>query len=269
MGKTLMIRAAVFGLAASCAMAAATGASAATFVFNTTSASDGTAASKNFTANQSGYTISMRATGWHANSLFNGNYSIATAQLGTFTPGLGVLASGESYGDAEHQIDNVGGVDFVMLQFSENVNLSGIGRAVYNMGWNSPGGTNNTDSDAGFRSTSLGSAATWNQAIDLTQYQIAANSFTALDGTPLPSGSSYTTPITTNVYSSTWLIAASFTGGADGRLNDGFKLASVNVNFAPPSVPEPATWAMMLVGFGGMGAVLRRKRPAAGLVKIG
>jgi hypothetical protein len=25
-------------------------------------------------------------------------------------------------------------------------------------------------------------------------------------------------------------------------------------------VPEPATWAMMLIGFGGLGAVLRRRR---------
>jgi hypothetical protein len=33
-------------------------------------------------------------------------------------------------------------------------------------------------------------------------------------------------------------------------------------------VPEPASWALMLVGFGGLGAVLRRSRrqPAAGLV---
>ena len=28
-------------------------------------------------------------------------------------------------------------------------------------------------------------------------------------------------------------------------------------------VPEPATWAMMLLGFGGMGAILRRRRQAA------
>lgn len=28
----------------------------------------------------------------------------------------------------------------------------------------------------------------------------------------------------------------------------------------PPSVPEPATWAMMLVGFAGAGAALRRRR---------
>jgi hypothetical protein len=28
-------------------------------------------------------------------------------------------------------------------------------------------------------------------------------------------------------------------------------------------VPEPASWALMLVGFGGMGALLRRRRPRA------
>ena len=35
------------------------------------------------------------------------------------------------------------------------------------------------------------------------------------------------------------------------------------VYFAPTAdvgVPEPAAWAMMLVGFGGLGAVLRRRR---------
>jgi hypothetical protein len=37
-------------------------------------------------------------------------------------------------------------------------------------------------------------------------------------------------------------------------------------NFAigwPIAVPEPSTWAMMLLGFGGMGAVVRRQRKAA------
>jgi hypothetical protein len=30
--------------------------------------------------------------------------------------------------------------------------------------------------------------------------------------------------------------------------------------FGSSAVPEPATWAMMLIGFGGLGAVLRRRR---------
>ncbi len=29
-----------------------------------------------------------------------------------------------------------------------------------------------------------------------------------------------------------------------------------------PGVPEPTTWAMMLVGFGGLGCLLRRRRVA-------
>jgi hypothetical protein len=38
---------------------------------------------------------------------------------------------------------------------------------------------------------------------------------------------------------------------------------SIPLILVPPdaiAVPEPATWALMLVGFGGMGAILRRRR---------
>ncbi|HXA38151.1 MAG TPA: PEPxxWA-CTERM sorting domain-containing protein [Phenylobacterium sp.] len=42
---------------------------------------------------------------------------------------------------------------------------------------------------------------------------------------------------------------------------EGFALGGTGgVGNAPPGVPEPATWAMMLVGFGGLGAVLRTRR---------
>jgi hypothetical protein len=36
----------------------------------------------------------------------------------------------------------------------------------------------------------------------------------------------------------------------------------------PPAVPEPATWAMMIVGFGSVGAIVRRRRLTPALVRV-
>ncbi|HUQ68654.1 MAG TPA: PEPxxWA-CTERM sorting domain-containing protein [Planctomycetaceae bacterium] len=36
----------------------------------------------------------------------------------------------------------------------------------------------------------------------------------------------------------------------------------------PPGVPEPSTWAMMLLGFGGIGAAMRRRRRTTALLQI-
>lgn len=81
-------------------------------------------------------------------------------------------------------------------------------------------------------------------------------------------------------------IAAGIAGGAimgggqasgyacDGTSNcffvtpDGFSTADYSLSLgtvteiaAPPSVPEPASWAMMLGGFGLVGAAMRRRKP--------
>jgi hypothetical protein len=48
-------------------------------------------------------------------------------------------------------------------------------------------------------------------------------------------------------------------GDAEGSI--GFSLTHVpHVDTIPGAVPEPATWAMMLLGFSGIGFVVRRKR---------
>lgn len=39
---------------------------------------------------------------------------------------------------------------------------------------------------------------------------------------------------------------------------------NVQLNLIPAGVPEPGTWGMMLLGFGGLGAVLRRRRSVFG-----
>jgi PEP-CTERM motif len=41
-----------------------------------------------------------------------------------------------------------------------------------------------------------------------------------------------------------------------------------NLTFSPAAVPEPATWAMMLLGFAGIGFQLRRKRSGAALAQL-
>ena len=52
--------------------------------------------------------------------------------------------------------------------------------------------------------------------------------------------------------------------GADGTFytdsNSGQNTGSLSVSGMPAAVPEPATWAMMLLGFGGIGFAIRRRR---------
>lgn len=44
--------------------------------------------------------------------------------------------------------------------------------------------------------------------------------------------------------------------------------ARYTVLSAVGNVPEPSTWAMMLIGFGGVGVALRRRRTSAGIAQL-
>jgi hypothetical protein len=54
-----------------------------------------------------------------------------------------------------------------------------------------------------------------------------------------------------------------FNIGAFGTDNVGPILDNVNLSIAPGAVPEPATWMMMILGFGIVGAAMRRRKATA------
>lgn len=51
----------------------------------------------------------------------------------------------------------------------------------------------------------------------------------------------------------------------DENAPSGFLVTTTGAAAVAGGVPEPAAWAMMLVGFGGLGAVMRRRRTSASL----
>lgn len=90
---------------------------------------------------------------------------------------------------------------------------------------------------------------------------IAANRFTQSDTNPevwaLVNPINLSSDVTHTLY-------------ANGQITAGPTAAySGTVNFQVPGVPEPATWAMMLLGFAGVGMAMRRSRkPALKLAQI-
>lgn len=93
----------------------------------------------------------------------------------------------------------------------------------------------------------------------------SANGSTALTGGSVAFSSSFmdfTNP-TSESFAFTLLDVSPSFGAAPGHVLNSFDAASTgNFSASLGPVPEPATWGLMLVGFGGMGAVLRRRRRA-------
>jgi hypothetical protein len=181
--------------------------------------------------------ISVSVTGWSVNN----NGVINDGALGVWRSGIGVK---NSAGDNSHTIDNEGWRDFVVLEFNQIVSLS---EARFNTGWH---GLNDTDATIGFMTAPSGSLAlNGANASALGMF----NPYLAGEGGQ--SGS-----VTRNInllgnVGNMWLISATDAPGLTG--NDGFKLRSIRVESA---VPEPGTWALMLVGFAFLGASMRRQR---------
>jgi len=169
--------------------------------------------------------------------------------LGVWAEGLGVDNGTEQDGvnrrTHQHAIDNVDRYDFVALYFDQAVTLTGMKLNAFAQFNNQA-----ADKDAWISYVTLPGDGTsmstiWSKAL--------SNGFNAADGV-LPS--------TAGKVGNVWIIGAA--RSATER-NDGFKLGSVSANIVTPpdnvtAVPEPATWATMMLGFGFAGAAMRRRR---------
>jgi hypothetical protein len=245
--KTPLIMAAmVLGLAAAPAQAAD---------FTINFASGNSSASNSLTYSTSG--LSVVVSGWTVNS----SGVVTNGRVQTWSGGgLGVISDGEPGTSPTHTIDNLGGaVDFVVMQFNQAVNLRSATLNIFDS--TSPYNTcpaSGCDGDAMFY---YGSAAMPTTLASLTT-AINDKSYGTLNGllagsfTSPGNGTSFSrTESAGNTYSRVWIIAAD--GGAYDR-DDAFKLSAIKLRNL--SVPEPATWMTMIVGFGVAGTALRRSR---------
>jgi hypothetical protein len=192
---------------------------------------------------------SIRATAW---TLKTSDNKVYASKLMVYSGGLGVISSlsnddGTGSG-GKHQVDNHVNKDFILLQFSRQVKLTSAVLNTYDLS-----GTRDSDAIVKFGTTP---GFDWQNDIGL-----AGKMKTQLDamfgGTLAYNTSSTgnrTVALNPDRFSGDlWLIGPSWNPpGSDTRV-DAFKLASL------AAIPEPATWAMMIGGFGLVGAAARRR----------
>lgn len=236
--------------AAAVVLVAANPASAATIMFNT--GGSGGTSGRTFADGS----VNVYVTGW---SLYNGVASAAS--LYQWEYGLGV-SNGRN---DEHTIDNNGSkIDFVVLSFSQAVTLK---TATFTTGWWNMYDTDATISyanvnyaAAGITFNSTGSAF-WSAA----GAQLTANKYSSASV-----GKSYNSTRDINptlVTSNVWLISAKI-GDVD-TYKDSFKLKGITYDLPPVpppggggAIPEPSTWALLILGMGVIGGAMRRRNRA-------
>jgi hypothetical protein len=201
--------------------------------------------SKNFTDG----TVSVKVSAFSINSSSN---KAETAWLGSWSPGMGVLNKAN---DGSHTIDNQGYTDFVILAFDQSVTL---GSAMFSTGFY--GGSdfyNDTDATIGYYT---GSNFDISSLVGTSKSDISSL-FSVYSSNSTGNGSQSRNINPGDNTSSVWLIGAAFSN--PDRYRDGFKIKSLTYSVPTSGVPEPTTWAMMILGVGMIGGTLRRRQATA------
>ena len=194
-------------------------------------------------------TFNVRATAWSLERTTNGSVFVRDSKLMVYSNGLGVISDDDGNGSSNrHTIDNQNRADFILLQFDRRVALTSATLNAYSLG-----GATDTDAMFSYGDTPI----QWNSSLQLDNQPLSrltsmfSGSFTSL-GT---NASGRRTINEAGRRGDLWMIGAD-AANADRRI-DAFKLAGLT------AVPEPATWAMMIGGFGLVGAVARRRSSPA------
>ena len=236
-------------LAAAGTLAIASPAAAATVTFDTGGTTNN-ASSKTFTGNN-GTTVRVTAMS------IDSTGKIVLSPLGQFSGnGLGIQ---NGNGDNSHTVDNSptgGWRDFLVFSFSQNVQVD---TATFNTNYNFNDNTcclRDTDATIG--------AGAFNQA---WVNSLVGQNQSALNALGLYSSNSTATTSSTRDINpldrsgTLWLVGASFNN--TDKIADGFKFKQLTYTVAPPPVPEPSTWALLILGFGGVGAAMRKRKQQA------
>lgn len=244
--KSLRIGACTLALSA---LAAVSPANAAQVVFgmtgNTaTTGSDGNSVSYNIGG------VRVRVSAWSLTAP-NAGGSVYDSYLGAYSTGLGATSGDEDGSNNTHTVDNQNRYDFLLFQFDQAVDIVSATFTTYAVG----GATKDSDFTYGYGTTNTA----WNTQPNLNNMSYGSLSsllnggFTTVTGT---SAGGARTVDSLSRSGNVWLIGAAF-ANADGNI-DAFKISNVTVNTT--AVPEPATWAMMIAGFGLVGGAMRRRR---------
>lgn len=238
-GKAALI--AAFGLAA----LQPTAASASDLFFdldNGNSPQTGTMGqARTYTANDGVTQVKVRAYTAVPNG--QGGYTLQDSYVGSYNNGLGVTSTLAGVDHQSHTVDNELGYDFLVFQFSKWVTVDLAKFNVFSVA-----GQGDSDATIGIASTGLPFSTT----LDLNSWGDVTSLFTNMfenDGT----GVSGTRGINPNGYAGNLLFVAAGKFGEPSKV-DNFKIASLTA-----AVPESATWAMMIVGMGLVGATMRRR----------
>lgn len=241
-------RALMLGATIAAATLGAQTASATVFSFYGSNSSASATNALTYNSND-GSGLSLLAYGGHLSNTSGGFATSTGATVATYVNyGMGVISSGESASNGTHQIDNAGtGTDYVALVFNQAVTLSQIALQSYG------GAGVGTGSDVQFRTYGgnvsdlfTGNTQLWEGFFSTPNLSTTVNR---------GSYGNYVLDTTGATASSrVWLLAANVT-----QSNDAFKLLGVAVSNSVPAVPEPASWAMMIVGLGMVGGAIRRR----------